>query len=281
LIVGYLEITVAALEPRPERQRRLVLVEQDRFLEELQQHLVQAAELHDRTVVALHELLDRQREARVLVAEHLRELHLMIEQQPVLAPAREQMQPETDAPEKRAPLREDAQLALGQELVRHELGERARAQVPLREPADHLNVAQAPGAALDVGFEVVGRVVIARVARALLLELGAEERGTVPHAIRADASRQLREQTARAVQQARFHERRNHGDVAARLALAVVERAHAVADLETDVPKEREKSADRLVRLVGGALDENEQVDVRLRVELATRSAESSAPAAK
>ena len=38
--------------------RRRILVEQDRFLEELQQHLVQARQLHDRAVVPLHELLD-------------------------------------------------------------------------------------------------------------------------------------------------------------------------------------------------------------------------------
>ena len=105
LIVGHLEIAVAALEARAQRDRRLVLVEEDRFLEELQQHLVEAAQLHDRAVVALHELLDGEREARVLVAEHLRELDLMVEQQPVLAPAREQMQAEADPPQERPALR--------------------------------------------------------------------------------------------------------------------------------------------------------------------------------
>ena len=92
LIVGYFEIAVAALEARAEWDGRLVLVEQDRFLEELEQHLVQTAELHHRAVVALHQLLDGEREARVLVAEHLCELHLVVEQQTVLAPARQQVQ---------------------------------------------------------------------------------------------------------------------------------------------------------------------------------------------
>ena len=200
LVVGDLEIAVAALEARAERQRRLVLVEQDRFLEELQQHLVQAAELHDGAVVALHELLDGEREARVLVAEHLRELDLMVEQQAVLAAARQKMQAEADAPEKRAALCQDPELARRQELVRHELGQRARAQVTLREPADHLDVAQPAGAAFDVRLEVVGRVVVARVARLLLLELRVEELGAVPHAIRADARGQLGEQRPGPVQ---------------------------------------------------------------------------------
>ena len=101
LIVGDLEIAVAALEAGAERDRRLVLVEQDRFLEQLQQHLVETAELHHRAVVALHELLDREREARVLVAEHLRELYLVIEQQPIFAPAREQVQAEANPPQER------------------------------------------------------------------------------------------------------------------------------------------------------------------------------------
>ena len=141
LIVGGLEVAVAALEARAERQRRHVLVEQDRFLEELQQHLVQAAELHDRAVIALHQLFDGKREARVLVAQHLRQLHLVIEQQAILAPARQQVEPEADPPEESAALSQDAQLPFGQELVRHELGKCPRAQVPLREPADHLDVA--------------------------------------------------------------------------------------------------------------------------------------------
>jgi hypothetical protein len=184
----------------------------------------------------LHELLDGEREARVLVAEHLCELDLMVEQQPVLAPAGQEMQAEADAPEKRAPLSQDAQLARRQEFVRHELIQRARAQVPLREPTDHLNVAQAAGAAFDVRLEVVSRVVIARVAGLLLLGFGVEELGAVPHAVFRDTNGQLREQLPRSVQQARLHERRQHGDVAARLRFAIVERSHAVADLEPDVP---------------------------------------------
>ena len=105
----------------PSGNARLVLVEQDRFLEQLQQHLVETAELHHRAVVALHELLDGEREARVLVAEHLRELHLVIEQQAVFAAAREQMQPEADPPQERLARDEDPQLALGEELVLDEV----------------------------------------------------------------------------------------------------------------------------------------------------------------
>ena len=78
------------------------------------------------------------------------------------------------------------------------------------------------------------------------------------------------EQLAGPVQQARLHQRREHRDVAARLRLAIVERPHAVADLEPDVPQEREEPADRLVRVVlGRAVEQDEQVDVGLRMQLA------------
>ena len=267
LVVGRLEIAVAALEARAERERRLVLVEQNRLLEELQQHLVEPADLHDRPVVALHELLDGERKARVLVAEHLRELHLMVEQKPVLAAPREQVQAEADSPQERLRLDQDPHLALGQELVLDELLETRHAEMPTREPADHLDVAEAPRAAFDVRLEVVGGVVVAAVARGLLVYLRAKELRAVPHSISADPYGQLREQPAGTVQEPRLHQRRQHRHVAARLRLAIIERADAVPGLEPDVPEEREEAADRLVRVaLGLALEQHEQIDVGLRM---------------
>ena len=81
---------------------------------------------------------------------------------------------------------------------------------------------------------------------------------------------QLREQPAGTVQEPRLHQRREHRHVAARLRLAVIERADAVPGLEADVPEEREEAADRLVRVaLGLALEHHEQVDVGLRMQLA------------
>ena len=105
--------------------------------------------------------------------------------------------------------------------------------------------------------------------RSLLLELRVEELSAVPHAIGRDAHGQLGEQRAGPVQQSRLHERRQHGDVALRLGLAVVERADAVPDLEADVPEEGQEAADRVVHRVRSAGDEHEQIDVGLRVQLA------------
>src|SRR6185503_7305195 len=103
--------------------------------------------------------------------------------------------------------------------------------MPLREPADHLYVAQSARAALDVRLEVVRGVVIASMPRALLFELRVEELGAVPHAVSADVLGQLGEQAPGAMQQARLHQRREHRHVAARLRFQRTERADAVPDL--------------------------------------------------
>ena len=100
-VVHRFERAAAHLEARIERPRRLV-ARDDRFAEQLQQQLVQQADVHHRAVVALHQLLDRERVRGVLVAEGLGERDLVIEQQAVFAPAREQVQPEAHFPQEGA-----------------------------------------------------------------------------------------------------------------------------------------------------------------------------------
>jgi hypothetical protein len=59
--------------------------------------------------------------------------------------------------------------------VSHQLIESVRAEVPLRDPTDGLNIAQAARARFDVGFEVVRRIEIAMVPLGLLSGLSLEE----------------------------------------------------------------------------------------------------------
>ena len=68
----------------------------------MQQHFVEAAQLHHRTVVALHELLHRQRIGGIFIAQRFRQFDLVVEQQPVLAAAHQQVQGKPDSPEERA-----------------------------------------------------------------------------------------------------------------------------------------------------------------------------------
>ena len=70
-----------------------------------------------------------------------------------------------------------------------------RAEMALRYPADHLNIAKPPRAALDIRLEVVGRVVIAVVARRLLSDLCLEEVRRSPELTRCNARMQRLELT--------------------------------------------------------------------------------------
>ena len=161
IVFDDLQEAVLDLKALVERLRLHIRIHQDRFLEQLQQHLVQAAQVHDRAVIALHQLLDREHVGRVLVAEQLRNPGLVVEQQPVLLAPGQHVQGEANPPEKFATLAQHAQLARRQEPVSHQGLEVAGAEMPVSDPQDHVDVAQPAGAALDVGLQVVGRVVVA------------------------------------------------------------------------------------------------------------------------
>ena len=111
VLVDGLQVAVLHLEAVIQRFRRRVRVHQDRFFEQLQQHFVESRQGHDRAVIALHELLDGERVARVLVTEHLRNPDLVVEQQPVLGAAGQDMQREADPPQKRLAILEPPQLS--------------------------------------------------------------------------------------------------------------------------------------------------------------------------
>ncbi len=193
-----LDVVVADLEARIHRHRRGVRSGEDRFAEQLQQHFVQQAHVHRRAVVALHELLDRERVGRILVAEHLREPDLVIEQQPVLATVGQHVQREADLPQERLRGLQLAQLALRQEAVLDQLIERVGAEVTLRDPADRLDVAQPARARLHVRLEVVRGVVVAMMARGLLGDLRFEEIARRPDALGCECAPHRFEQAARA-----------------------------------------------------------------------------------
>ncbi len=251
------------------RYRRLALG-QDGLAEQLQQHFVEQAHVHHGAVVLLHQLLDRQREARILVAEQLRELDLVVEQQPVLAPAGEHVQTEPHFPQERLAGLELAQFLARQESVRHQFIEGVGAEMPLRHPADGLDVAQSPGARFDVGLEVVGGVEIAVVALGLFLDLGLEKILRRPQPVGRERAAHAGEQRLGSGQQARLEQRGGDADVGEALALAIVDRTHAVSDLEADVPEEGQEFFDVRLPIGGIALrQEHHDVDVRAGMQLA------------
>ena len=235
---------VAYLEARIERPRRLALA-QDGLAKQLQQQLIEQAHVHDGAVVALHELLDRERVGGVLVAEGLRQTQLVIEEQPILAPAVERVQPEAHLPQEGLGLLQAPQFRLGEEAVGHQAVERLGAEVALGHPGDGLDVAQAPGPGLDVGLEVVGGVIGLQVPLGLLAHLGLEELLHRPDALGRQGRTHRGEQLGAAGQQARLDEGRHDAHVADALLGAFGHGAHAVPDLQADVPQERHQALDR------------------------------------
>ncbi len=242
---GHLEVLVALLELARQRHGGRVAVGQDLLAELLQQQFVEPAHEHRGAVVALHELLDRERVGRVLVAEHAREPDLVVEQQAVLAAPGHEVQREADPPQPGLRGLQLGEFARGQESVAGEFLQRLRAEMPLGDPGDGLQVAQPARALLDVRLEVVGRVVVAVVALRLLAHLGVEEIARRPQAVGRERAAHRGEQRRRPGQQARLDQRRGDADVGERLALAVVDGAHAVADLEADVPQESQEALER------------------------------------
>ena len=153
-------------------------------------------------------------------------------------PPGEHVQPEAHLPQERLRLLEPPQLRGGEKAVGDQLIERLGAELALGHPADGLDVAQSAGAGLDVGLEVVGGIVGLEAPLLLLAHLGLEEVAHRPDAIGRERGAHRGEQLGRAGEAARLHQRRHHPDVGGALLGAFGDGAHAVADLEADVPQE-------------------------------------------
>ena len=180
------------------------------------------------------------------------------------------VQREAHLPQERLRGAQLAQLVGREEAVLDQFVERLRAEVALRDPADGLDVAQSAGTGLHVRLEVVRGVVVPVVAGLLLGDLGFEEGLRRPDAVLAERAAHRLEQVVGPREQPRLDERRGDAHVGGALVLAVVDRAHAVADLEPDVPQEREEVLDALVAVGDVALrQQDHHVDVGAGVQFA------------
>src|SRR4030095_4801050 len=98
-----------------------------------------------------------------------------------------------------------------------------------------LYVTQPARARLDVRLEVVRGVVVAVVTGLLFGHLRFEEGARRPDVVLAERPPHREKQVVRAREQARLDQRRRDADISGALALAIVDRAHAVTDFEPDV----------------------------------------------
>ena len=235
-LVDHLEIGV--------ERRRLGARRKQPRVQVLQQDHVDLAHELGRAVVALHQLLARALGRRVDEPDLARERVLQVEHQPVLAAAGEVVQAHAQRADAGAPAATPSRaspvvMSPARASSRHDAAEARGA----RDPDHRLQVAQAAGAFLDVGLEVVRGVVVLEVALLLLEHLRLVERRARPSPPRTRARN--RAYSAREPATSRCSSRLVlHRDVGGHLGFAFVDRAHAVADLDADVPQQADEALD-------------------------------------
>src|SRR3989449_10803497 len=114
----------------------------------------------------------------------------------------------------------------------------------LGDPEDHLQVAQAAGCFLEIGFEAVGAVLEFGMALLLLQTLCLEKHLSVEAVL--PCAIETVEETAVSGELSCFKEAGHHGHVLPRFLDALGDRAHAVTQLEPGVP-EPSRSEERRV----------------------------------
>jgi hypothetical protein len=108
------------------------------------------------------------------------------------------------------------------------------------------------------------------VALGLFLALGLEEIQGRPEPIRRERAAHAGKEGFGTGEEARLEERGRDADVGQTLALTIVDGAHAVTDLETDVPEKGEELFDIRLPVGGIALrQQHHDVDIRTRMQLA------------
>ena len=135
---------------------RLAGVE-DGFLKELQEHLVEALEPHDGTVITLHELFYRQVMVIIGVPKQVCQLTLMVKQQAVFRTTRQHMEGKTYTPQKVLALHQGLVFFFGQEAMGYQFVKVAGIEMPFGDPSHHLNISQPSGAFFDIWFKFTPR----------------------------------------------------------------------------------------------------------------------------
>src|SRR3990170_695481 len=108
------------------------------------------------------------------------------------------------------------------------------------------------------------------MARLLLFALGGEEFPARPNLARMRELAHLGKDLGIAGEEPRFHEIGRDRDVAFRFTHAFFDRAYAVADLKPHVPEKAHERFNERASLRRAALEQDHDVDVGPRVQLAT-----------
>ncbi len=268
ILAARLEQRATRLEALVQRARCRLRAGREARLQVLQQDRVELRNRLGMPVVALHEQFARAPRSRSRVAALLRERILVIEGDAVFAPAGQVVQADAQVLQRGFMARKPLRFALLQQLLLRQVAPVPADAAGLRDPADHLQVAQSARRLLEVGLERVGRVPVLGVPLLLLQFLRLQEGGRLDDA--RDRFRQAPEEGGVAREQARFEQRRLDGDVALRGLDAGFDAAHAVADFQPDVPEHADQAFDALaLALVGFGAEQHQHVHVRAGEQLA------------
>ena len=276
--VGDFEEAVAHLKARIDWLRRLIVaVAQDHFFEVLHDQVIQFGHRHHGAVVLLHQALDGQLAVVVAETQQSGDFLLVVKQQAVFAAPGQHVQGITHLPEKILGGSQQAEFTFYQETLRRQRMQVERAELAAGDPENGLDVAQAAGGALDVGFEVVFGVVVLGVARVLLVAFGQKEVLARPHLLRAGDLQHALAQVLGAGNGAAFHQVGDDGQVGTGFVGALGDRAYALADFQADVPQQHEETFDRVAKqLLILVFQQDQQVDIRVRVQFAAAIAADS-----
>ena len=238
-----LMMDVEAIVQRP---HRLLGLREHARAQVLQNDLVQ---LHHRAriaVVALHELLAGPARSRIGQSVLLRHRRLQIEHQPVLAPPGLIVEADAQILQQALVPADASCLLRRDDGVVRQVAPAAADAAGARDPQDIGEIAQSARALLDVGLEIVGSVVEAVVPLLLLEQLGFEECARVERL--SDRVLEALRQCAASDHPARFQQVGLHRDVLAAFGDALRYGAHAVPQLQPDVPQLAHQVGDQLAR---------------------------------
>ncbi len=109
----------------------------------------------------------------------------MIKQESVFPPARQQVQSDANAPEKILALDESFQFVFTEEIMGYQVVQGSGAKMPFGNPADNLDVTQAAGIFLYIGFQVIGGITEPVVTLNLFRQFGLKKFAAGPDLFRS------------------------------------------------------------------------------------------------
>ena len=217
--------------------------------------------------IVLHEAFDILHAGMRRISKPDGDLALDVERQPLFRTAREEMDIAADRPQEIRAAAEGAVFLRVEHAAFEQFIGLAHAIDILRDPVQRMQVAQAPLAVLDVGFDQIARLSGAAVPLLAFSELRGDEfgRGALDH-LAVEPRHQFIVERLVSGQKPGLEDRGADRHVAARLPDRFIDRARRVADLQSHVPEAIQDGLGDLLA-PGGLLvgQDEQQIDIGFR----------------